>query len=240
MIRRLVGVVLVVSVLMPIILGVASIFVVRQIVSDIEDVAREPLQRMNTSLNQVRSELEEARETFQRAANTLSGIAQQVQQVRNTITSILGDIRIPRIPIIDPSISVPTVTVKWSSALGITYPSDITIGTRSISIPIPDIPEFTVPIPGLPILRNAVRDVVDVVEDVTGAVSTITNIRALTSNLNDAVQQGRLVADRVQTVGGRWLNTVTIVAVLFVLSLAITYLALTLQVLLKGWQMITS
>jgi hypothetical protein len=240
MLRRITGLVLIVSVLMPIILGVGSIFLVRQIVADIEDVARVPLQRMNMNLNQAKDALVSARQAFDRAVNNVASVVQKAQQVRNSITSILTDIRIPRLNIPDPSISVPTVSVEWSSALGIRYPSNITIGSTSISIPVPDIPEFTVPVPGLPLVKNVVRDVVGVVDDLTSAVTSITGVKALTENINDAVQQAQVLADRVEGVRERWQTTITLIVTVIVLCLVITYVALTLQVLAKGWQMLTT
>jgi hypothetical protein len=240
MLRRITGIVLVVSVLMPIILGAGSIFVVRQIVADIEDAAREPLQRMNTNLNAAKDALINARQAFDRAVNNISSVVQKAQQVRNSINNILTDIRIPRLTIPDPSISIPTIDVEWDSALGIRYPSKITIGTKSVSIPIPDIPEFTVPVPGLALVKNVVRDVVGVIDDLTGAVTSITGIKTLTDNVNDAAQQAQVLVQHVQDVGERWKNTITLFATVIVLCLVITYIALTLQVLLKGWQMITT
>jgi len=240
MLRRIIGVVLVVAVLAPVVLGVVGVFVVRQIIADVEDAANQPLQRMRSDLRQAGDALSDAQQTFQRVANNIATLVQRVQQVQNSVINALTDINIPKITIPDPSISVPTITVHWSSALGITYPSSIDIGSTSISIPIPDIPAFTVPIPGLPIIRNAIRDTLGVINDLSSAVTSITGIKTLTDSIGRAAQQAQTLAERVQNVAERWRNTVILMVTLIVVGFSVAYIALMLQILAQGWAMITT
>ena len=52
-----------------------------------------------------------------------------------------------------------------------------------------------VPIPGLPIIRNAIRDTLGVINDLSSAVTSITGIKTLTDSIGRAAQQAQTMTE---------------------------------------------
>ena len=75
MLRRIMGLILIISILMPVILGAAGFLVARQIVADVEDAGRGPLQDINAGLNDMKATLNQAVQAFQGLASEISSIA---------------------------------------------------------------------------------------------------------------------------------------------------------------------
>jgi predicted PurR-regulated permease PerM len=238
MFRRLMGLVLIISVVLPLILGVVGVFVVRQIVVDLESAASVPLEKMNRAIDSMKGEFEDAKQAFDRISNRITGIVNAVQSITSQIPSIPTSLTIPRITIPDPSISVPTISVDWDSALGIRYPKDIDIGTRSVSIPIPDIPEMTLTIPGLSSVKNLLSSTFGFLDDIVDSIKDFANIKPLIDDFNEVVAESQSLITQIRSVVSRWLNPLVIIALVIVIWLGATYIASTYERLRKGWEML--
>ena len=215
MLRRLMGLVLIINVLMPVLLGGAGFFLGRQIVSDVENVARGPLRDIQVDLDHMKSTLDEANQAFQGLASEIGSIANTVTQVGNTISALatrIGPLDIPdfniRIPVID----------------------------RTIAIRVPDIPAFDVP--GLTQAKNILSSALHVFDGLVTLLDKIGSIGSLPQELNSVVARLRTLVDDIGAVGSRWLGTLTFVAVVLLVWVAATYIALIYRWLSSGWRML--
>jgi hypothetical protein len=186
----------------------------------------------------MKGELEDAKQAFDRISNRITGIVSAVQSITNQIPGIPTSLTIPKITIPDPSISVPTISVDWDSALGIRYPEDIDIGTKSVSISIPDIPEMTLTIPGLSTVKNLLSSTFAFVDDIVDSIKDFASINTLVSDFNEVVTESQSLITQIRSVVNRWLNTLVIIALVIVIWLGATYIASTYERLRKGWEML--
>jgi len=214
MLRRLMGLLLIFSVLMPIILGAAGFFVARQIVADIENAVRGPLDEINASLEDMKATVDEATQAFQglsariaAIANTLGGIGRAIASV----TTRLGPISIPNI-----SVRLPVI--------------------GRVTIPVPDIPSFTVP--GLTELKSVLSSIFSVFNDSVDVFRRLASIGQLPEQLNRVVDQMTTLVNDVRDVFARWLGTLTAIGIVFLIWVAAVYIALVYRWLSSGWQML--
>jgi len=215
MLRRLMGLVLIISILMPIILAVAGFFLVRQIVSDVENVARGPLRDIRTDLDAMKTTLDEASRAFQGLSSQIASIGSSLTGIGNTIAGLTT--RLGPLDILDFNIRIPVIN-------------------RTIRISLPDIPAFNVP--GLTELKNILSNAFDVFNDLVAVLGKIGSIGSLPSQLNGAVARMRGLVDDIGEVGSRWLGTLTFVAVVLLVWVIATYIALVYRWLSSGWRML--
>lgn len=215
MLRRIMGLILIISVLMPVILGVAGFFVVRQIVTDIDNATRGPLGQIETRLNDVKTTLNNASQAFQGLSSAIASITSALSGVVNTINVLatsIGPIDVPdfsvRIPVID----------------------------RRVAIPVPDIPAFSVP--GLAQLKSLLSNFFGIFGNVTSVLQRISAIQALPEQLNGIVAEVSLLLDNMREIGGRWLDVLSLIAVVLLFWVSATYVALVYRWISGGWQML--
>ncbi len=215
MVRRLMGLVLIISILMPVILAAAGFFLVRQIASDVENVARGPLRDIRADLDAMKTTLDEASQAFQ-------GLSSQIASIANSLVRFAGalsllNIRLGPLDIPDFSIRIPVID-------------------RTIRINVPDIPAFDVP--GLREVRNILSNIFSVFSDLVAVLRRIGSIGSLPRQLDGVVTKVQGLVDDIGEVGSRWLGTLTFVAVVLLVWVAATYLALVYRWLSSGWRML--
>ena len=215
MLRRLMGLVLIISVLMPIILAVAGFFLVRQIVSDVEDVARRPLQEIRAELDAMKATLDEASRAFQGLSSQIASVANSLARFAGAVSQL--NIRLGPLDIPDFSIRIPVID-------------------RTIRINVPDIPALDVP--GLREIRNILSNIFGVFDDLVAVLGRIGSIGSLPQRLNGVVTRVQALFDGIGEIGGRWLGALTLVAVLLLVWVAGTYVALVYRWLTSGWRML--
>ena len=214
MLRRLMGLLLIFSILMPIILGAAGFFVMRQFVADIENAVRGPLDEINAGLEDVKATVDDATQAFQGLSGRIAAIANTLGGIGRAITAVttrLGPISIPNI-----SVRLPVI--------------------GRVTIPVPDIPSFSVP--GLAELKSILSSTFGVFNDLTDVVRRVASIGQLPERLNRVVDKATTLVNDVSDVVARWLDTLTAIAIVFLIWVAAVYIALVYRWLSSGWQML--
>lgn len=214
MLRRLMGLLLIFSILMPIILGAAGFFVMRQFVADIENAVRGPLDEINAGLEDVKATVDDATQAFRGLSGRIAAIANTLGGIGRAITAVttrLGPINIPNI-----NVRLPVI--------------------GRVTIPVPDIPSFSVP--GLAELKSILSSIFGVFNDLTDVVRRVASIGQLPERLNRVVDKATTLVNDVSDVVARWLDTLTAIAIVFLIWVAAVYIALVYRWLSSGWQML--
>jgi len=214
MLRRLMGLLLIFSILMPIILGAAGFFIVRQFVADIENAVRGPLSEINAGLEDIKATVDDATQAFRGLSGRIAAIANTLGGIGRAITAVttrLGPISIPNI-----SVRLPVI--------------------GRVTIPVPDIPSFSVP--GLAELKSILSSIFGVFNDLTDVVRRVASIGQLPERLNRVVDKATTLVNDVSDVVARWLDTLTAIAIVFLIWVAAVYIALVYRWLSSGWQML--
>lgn len=219
MLRRLIGLTLIISILMPLILGAMGYLVVRQIVGDIENAARGPLQRIDSRLNDIRATLDEARQAFDGLASLISSIAAKLGSVIQGLRRAIDNLSI-RIP----ALSIPDIVFRFPAPIG------------RVRIPVPDIPGFE--LPGLRQVRDILSGMYAVFGDLTEAIRRIATLGSLPRELSDLAADVRGLVDDFRAIGERWLGVLTLIASVLGIWIAATYIALAYRWLSAGWSML--
>jgi hypothetical protein len=214
MLRRLMGLVLIFSVLMPVVLGVAGFFVMRQFVADIENAVRAPLDEISAGLEDMKATVDEATQAFRGLSGQIAAIANTLGRISRAITTVttrLGPLSIPDIDVRLPVIG-------------------------RVTIPVPDIPSFTVP--GLTELKAVLSSIFGVFNDSLDVFRRMASIGRLPEQLNRVVDQMTTLVNDVRDVAARWLDTLTVIGIVFLIWVAAVYIALVYRWLSSGWQML--
>ena len=219
MARRLLGLVLIVSVLMPIALGVAGALAVRQFVLDVEDAARAPLTRIRDRLEDVRQTLDDVTAAFQDVSDLVVGITEKIGKAFSGITRAINDLRISI-----PAISIPDIVFRFPDPIG-----------RQV-IPVPDIPGFN--LTSLPGVKSVLSSITGVLGDLNAALGRLTVLGTLPQEINQIAAEVRALADGVLEASSRWLGRIGWIAIVFGIWLAAVYVALAYRWLSAGWRML--
>ncbi len=214
MLRRLMGLLLIFSILMPIILGAAGFFVVRQFVADIESAVRGPLSEINAGLEDVKATVDDATQAFRGLSGRIAAIANTLGGIGRAITAVttrLGPINIPNI-----NVRLPVI--------------------GRVTIPVPDIPSFSVP--GLTELKSILSSIFGVFNELADVLRRITSIGRLPQQLNRVMDKATALANDLRDVGVRWLGALAFIGVVLLIWVAATYIALMYRWLSSGWRML--
>ena len=214
MLRRLMGLLLIFSILMPIILGAAGFFIVRQFVADIENAVRGPLSEINAGLEDIKATVNDATQAFQGLSGRIAAIANTLGGIGRAITAVttrLGPINIPNI-----NVRLPVI--------------------GRVTIPVPDIPSFSVP--GLTELKSILSSIFGVFNELADVLRRITSIGRLPQQLNRVMDKATALANDLRDVGVRWLGALAVIGVVLLIWVAATYIALMYRWLSSGWRML--
>lgn len=119
------------------------------------------------------------------------------------------------------------------------YPSGISISTQNLTLPVPDLPSFTVPFPGFfNSVRNGLNnlfseflDIFNVFDDALTALNELgASLSALPDNFNGLVSEGQQLVSGLQVLLAKWGGLLTlallVILALMVISFGVTFLEL--------------
>ncbi|MAS36541.1 MAG: hypothetical protein CL610_21230 [Anaerolineaceae bacterium] len=249
---RLIGLLLILRALAPVLIVLIIGGTVAVVLGDVQAAVDPPL-------TVIRTEMAEVRDTVEAAGENIEAVSDEVTDLVSVLGSFNLQIVIPNIPanLSFPSLDLPSVNIPVPSVsmrtttttiagVSITYPSGLNIGSTTFSLNIPNIPSFSVPLPGLSQLDNDLRaalsgvtgvfDTFDAVFDSVGDL--VGTLGQVTDHVSAITEQTDQMTQSLRRVMGRWQATLMI-AVLAVLGLVLLYFGVPiLDDFRRGWRML--
>jgi hypothetical protein len=210
------------------------------------------VQSIQAEIGDIRETVDTIREDIETVNGDITALVDDLSgfNLPNLIPNIPGNLSFPGFDLPSVSIPIPTVSVRTSSFsvgnLTLSYPSGLTIGSRSYSLNLPNLPGFSVPLPGLGQLDDALRDALSPITDIFDAFQkAFSSIGTLNSTLQRVPDHVTAIADEgEQLMVNLWgvfaRSSQTIVLVLVVLlALVIIFFGVgMLDDLTRGWHLL--
>lgn len=249
---RFLGLLLILRALSPILIVLIIAVAVSIILGDLHAAVDEPIQNMKTEFDEIRTAVEDARQDFEDVAREVTDVVNELQSfsLPNLIPNIPDFFSIPSLDIPDLTVPVPTITVNTSRIdLGpatITYPSSITVGSRNVTLTIPNIPSFNVPVPDLgaldDALRNALSGITSVFDEFDEAFASISvlseTLQMVPDSFNAISTEMQALLDGLNGLLVRWGGTLATVLVVLAALVVLYFAVPILDDLRRGWRML--
>ena len=250
--RRLSGLLLMLRALAPVLIVLIIGVTLSVILSDVQAAAEKPIQNIRTEIGEIRGTVDEIRADIETVNNEITALVGDLTDfdLPNLIPNIPGNLSFPSLDIPSVSIPIPTVSVRTSNFtvgnLTLSYPSGLTIGSRNFSLNIPDIPGFSVPLPGLGQLDDALRnalspltDIFDTFKQAFSSIGTLNNtLQLIPDHFTTIADEGeQLMLNLWRTVLG-WGQTLLLVIVILLALVVIFFGVGLLDDLTRGWHML--
>lgn len=254
--RRLMGILLILRALSPFlflaILAIASLIILQDVRAELD----QPIQTIQGELEALSTVVDKTRENFEEVQNEVSGLVTALEAFNpaNLIPDISGVISIPSLTIPDVTIPIPDVpngvSISFSSiniaGVNLSYPSGISIGTRSFTLAIPDIGAFNITIPGLDLLGDAIATALSPITEVfdvfTPAFESINELNETLQQVPESLEtitaEGQALADDVGDVVARWSRTLIIMFTMLTVLTVIYFGVPFLDYFNRGLQMV--
>lgn len=214
MISRLLGLLIIVTVLAPIVLGAATVILARDVLTDIENAAAARGEAINNELDELRASVNAVRGAFNFTANRLQPVIDALDDFRDAIDNIPTGISFP----------------------GFSWPV-LSVGPFSLSIPA--IPAINISAPGFADVVDFLGDSYDQFGRVVSGLSRILNIGDFAEHAQRIAAQTAALAQDVGeafiTRAGPLRTLITALAI----WLGVVYIVLLFERLARGWQLLT-
>ena len=250
--RRISGLLLMVRALAPIlivlVIGVAGWIVL----SDVRAAVDPPLATIRGEIGEIRETVGAVRDDLTAVNAEITSLVSALQafSIPNLIPNIPGNLSFPSLNIPNVNIPIPSVSVRTSSTniagVNISYPSGINVGSTSFNLDLPNIPGFSVPLPGLgdvdDLLRSGLSGITSVFDAFDTAFSSIgdlnATLQAVPEHFSTITTQTENLVTNIRGVLTRWGETLLIVMVIL-LALVMIYLGVPLlDDLTRGWRLL--
>jgi hypothetical protein len=250
--RRFSGLLLMLRALAPLLSVLIVGLTLSIILGDVRAVAEKPIQTIQDEIGEIRGTVDSIRDDIETVNDDITALVDDLTDFNlpNLIPNIPGTLSFPSLDLPSVSIPIPTVSVRTSNFsvgnLTLSYPSGLTIGSRNFSLNIPNIPGFSVPLPGLGQLDDALRTALS---PLTGIFDTFNQAFSSIGMLNITLQripdhfttitdQGeQLILNLWRTVAG-WGQTLLIVIGILLALVVIFFGVGLLDDLTRGWHML--
>jgi len=219
MIRRLIGLLVLLALIFPPVAVAAVVIITRDVVSRTESQVDLRMASIRAELTDIEEEVEDVRA---RLANSVTPI--------NNVISTLNDLFEDADDLVTGSLTIPGV-VLTDFVLGIP-------GIGTFTIVIPNIPATTLTIPGLSSLRGLFEDTLGEMADTADAVSALLRLRFIPNQLNQAAADVHGLWDYLMGVGAAIAPTVQIVLLACGIWLVVVYGLALYFGLRTGWRML--
>lgn len=220
MIRRLIGLMLLITLFFPPVAAASGFFIVRDTVSQVGAV-------VGTRIERVQNELDDIETAIQNVQDQIAPLAAPINAVVTSIGNLIDDVNDLNIG----SLRIP----------GITLPDfDLNLfGLGTFTIVIPDIPSVNLTIPGLSALRGLFEDMLQGIETLASAVASIVDLGAIPEMLGDAAAEVQALASDFGGILSSQSGAAVGLSLACALWLVMGYLVALYLGIGTGWRMVT-
>lgn len=248
---RLFGLLLIIRALSPILILLVIAIAVAVILGDLRAAMDEPIQNMKTEFDEIRTTVEDVREDFETVTSEITEVVNALQSfsLPNVIPNIPDFFTIPSLDIPDLTVPVPTVSVQMCSVnigVRISYPCGITVGTRNVTLAIPNIPSFNVPLPALGALDDTLRNalsgitgIFDVFDEAFASIGELSEtLRNVPDSFNAISTETQALLDALSGLLVKWGSTLSLVLISLAVLVVIYFAVPFLDDFRRGWRML--
>ncbi len=250
--RRISGLLLILRALAPLLIILVLGITGSIVLADVRAAVDPPLATIRGEITEIQATVGEVRDDLNAVSEEVTSLVNALQafSIPNLVPDIPDNLSFPSLNIPNVSIPIPNVSVRFSSTnvagVNIRYPSGLNVGSRNYDLDLPNIPSFSVPLPGLGevdnLLRTALSGVTGVFDAFDTAFSSIgvlnDTLQTVPDHFNAITSETENLVDNFQRVLVSWGQTLLIVVVIL-LVLVIIYLGVpVLDDLTRGWRML--
>ncbi len=254
MIRRLIGLLIVVSHVLAPVLGVAGVAVARDIAADVDRAASQRLTQINGEVDNIKDAVADITSVFTTIRQAVQPIVNAVNGALSVIGSIPTQITIP--PLTIPDIQFPRTTISLPSIPEISLGSiSLPLGIGRVDLPsfpgfslpsvsfgpftlvIPDLPALNVPAPGLSTVISVLRDAYQFIGRLAQSIFDLTDIRRIITSVNNIGNEVQQFAGDLRQIGSKYGDTVRLIITGAAIWLALVFVLSVVTILPRGWQM---
>lgn len=253
--RRVLGLMLIIRAFAPffvlLIMAVAGLI----ILNDLRSALELPIEVIQTEIEDLQGVADDIREDIAAVEDTANDVieALQIFDLSVIIPDIPLDISIPNLSIPDVNVRVPDVPdgidVSFDSinvaGVNLYYPDGISVAMTNLSLDMPSIPAFDIPIPGLSALDDALRaalapltEIFDVFDPAFVAIADLNDsLQTVPDSFTAIADEGEAIIDGLKEVVRKWGRTLMIVFILLALLMINYFAAAFLDDVMRGWRM---
>lgn len=219
MIRRLIGLLMIIVILMPLLLGAVLFTTAQGFVGEMQTVLEPRIAAINQRVSTIGDSLETVQDAAQRINNSLGGFISDINSVASTIRNTLNiriNIPLPNLP--DVRITIPVIN-------------------RSITIPLPNLGNLNLEIPGMRQVRDFFDNVFDFFGRIANTLADLAAVQVVVQDVGVIVAETQQLASEVIAALATYSQGLILALGLFVLWIVLAYLVMVYRYLVDGWRM---
>ncbi|MBX3062953.1 MAG: hypothetical protein U0528_08570 [Anaerolineae bacterium] len=253
MFKRVLGLLIIVSLLMPPFLAYGTVTVARGVADDLDAAAQQRVQHIRQELVTLRNSVKPLVNALGAVRTTLNGARGKISAALMALSLLGSQITIPAITIPPitfarrtivipdiPPISLGTIEVLGVSITLPTFPGfaipDVTIGPFTLTVP--TIPSFTLNVPWLETVVSGLRDAYGSIDQIISSVIDVTGVDSVITSLDHISSETEGFVDDISSIRDRWSDPLRGVGIGLAVWLVIAWLALLGSVFGYGWRLL--
>ena len=209
--QRLNGIVMIIYALIPIIIVVVFLITFLTILHDIKSLVSGPLVEINNTLVEVKESTQKAKEEITNIIEPIKTINAEVQEAFEIVEQIPTGVSLPDLGI--PDVNLP---VKPDVKLGGGFPPKVNIEMKDVSVAMPTIPGFEVPVVGLQQVKTVLKDNFEILTVFNTIVSGIPNLDSLRDDSQKIVAGVQELVNGIQKIGSKVLGLIIFSAIMVI------------------------
>ena len=213
MLRRLMGLLMILVLIAPILFGVFTVVTARQIFDQVGAAVDTSRVRVEAEIANMEEAVNTATRGLNRVGATVTSVTNAVNSATQSITSALNNL----------NVTIPAF--RWPSFLA--------------WLNLPDIPAFTFQVPGIAQIRGFLLDAYSQLGQVVSALGEITALRDIPPALDRLYEELAGFYSALSAIAGQWAGTIQVLLIGFVIWVGAVYLVVVYRWLTAGWKMLT-
>ncbi len=208
--QRVIGFLMIVAVILPLLLGGATVIVADQIAGKVQTTITTRVDRINTKLDQVETTIDTVSTRFTELKNVADQINTSANSAAQSVLTTINNFKI--------------------HYGGLQWPA---------GVPLPNIPPVDLDVPGLSAARDFIQNLYNSLGSLTSALSDVSLIGQVPGQFGEAVTEMQGMNSDLVNIIAPYTQILLTLVVGLVVWLAILYIVIAYRWLRQGWAMLT-